>query len=248
VRGLFLLPVILAACSSGLGRSDAGRDVPSDVAPVDSSADAEVGPIDAEASEVGQDTGQMLFDTGFTGFDALSYDSGDLPPGYTVDCERMRDEGCWSPAAPCDPTAFFRIEYGEWNGQTTCRCAGWPVAYWESGNGYRQRCDGSYRNRCRDQGQLETACDENMVCSGVYKLPTTGTSGQVARSRCGIPCQVANENECVELDPMMCCRPVATRERICDRNGEPVGDSVCPYPLFMSSACASQGGPIPDCP
>jgi hypothetical protein len=87
-----------------------------------------------------------------------------------------------------------------------------------------------------------------MVCSGVVQLTATGAAGQVARSRCGIPCQVSTQNNCVELDPRLCCRPVTTDQRICGRSGEPVGDSVCPFPLFMSSACASQGGPLPDCP
>ncbi len=230
-----LVPGLEAGASDGEGGVIA-RDV-----------DVAEGGDDSGPADAGREDGRMIaFDTGFTGFDAQDTDGGGLPPGYSLDCVRMATEGCWAAFAPCDSSLSARIEYSTWNGQTTCRCVGWPLIFWEAGNGYRQRCDGTYRNHCREQGPLRNACDEGMVCSGALDDPAVGTSS-IIRYLCGMGCARTASLDCVERTSAGCCRTSTDTRRVCDDDGALSGTSPCPFPLIGSYACVSLGGSVPDC-
>lgn len=239
VLGIIYCP--LAACSSSPSGRDAafidigvGRDAdPVDMAPLEPDAsrfDAQSPDANPDAA---RDAGMTLFDTGSNRFDAQFYDAGgDLPPGFSTDCERMAQEGCVTPLEPPCSGGMSRIEYDRYQGQVICRCRGWPIVYWEAGNGYRQQCDGTFRNRCREDGPLEASCEAGLICTGAS---TSGPPAGVERGWCLNPCADPNRTqECVELAPEGCCRRVEGGLRACIETGTTEG---CPYPQFNPVGC-----------
>ncbi len=219
------------ATDIGIGRDADTRDA--------SSPDREAGNRDATAPDAdagaARDGGMVFFDTG-AWVDAQIYDAGgDLPVGYSTECQRMTTEGCVSALSPCSGRGEgARVETLVHEGQIICRCSGWPLFYWEAGNGYRQRCDGTFPNRCREEVPVEAACDEGLVCTGGFS-----GSFELIRGSCWRPCaDPSGTQECAELTAQDCCRPVDGGLRACL---DPDFAEGCLYPQLPAVACGGPG-------